>query len=271
MREVKKLNKEQLKAALTIAARCYPMMEANTLQKLDEIEARILKDFDSSKREWYGLFEDGVLLGNMVLYDYTVNFYGKDIKARGIGFVAVEFLHKKQKVARDMLSWYLKDSQEKKYSLALLYSFRPDFYKKMGFGYETSCYNFRTHPDRLPASKSDNPSGYIGIENLEEVTAFYAELYKANHGMIRKNPKDLENMLKAEGVNRVGCRENSKLTALMMFRLIANDSTNQTTHMKLDLLFSTPTALKTALGFLYNQADQVSEIDISTPYRDLFY
>jgi predicted acetyltransferase len=271
MREVRILDKPQLREALSIAAKAYPMMGVSTEQQLIDFETRIAEDFEQKSRTWYGLFEDGKLLGNMVLYDFTMNYYGKDVKACGIGFVAVDFLHKKQKVAFEMLHWYLEDSIQKNYPLALLYSFRPDFYKKMGFGYGTTCLNYVTTPAAFPKSATPYPIEPITVDNKDEVIALYNTLYKSQHGMIPRRDKDVEQMLKAPCVYRTGFRENGQLTALLTFKLKADESTNQSTHMNLDLLYTTPTGLKAAMNFLHSQSDQVSEITISTLNRDFYY
>jgi predicted acetyltransferase len=110
MREVRKLDKGQLRDALKIIAKAYPSVGLSSEQKLEEFETRILEDFNRELRFWYGLFEDGQLLGIMVLYDFVMNYYGHELKTRGIGFVAVDFLHKKQKVCKEMLRWYLEDT-----------------------------------------------------------------------------------------------------------------------------------------------------------------
>jgi predicted acetyltransferase len=271
MREIKELTLLELREALWVAAKAYPMMGLNSTAKLDEFEARIKADFDQPTRRWYGLFEDGKLLGSMVLYDFIQNYFGTELRAMGIGFVAVDFLHKKQKVAKDLLSWYLLSALKQKFPLAILYSFRPDFYQKMGFGFGTACYNYQIDPHCLPQMTEQAQMDYLSPEDKDEVIAFYQALYYQQHGMIKKKDKDVEAMLKAPGVYIAGYREKGILTSLVIFRLISDDSTNQSTHMKLDLLFTNSCGLKAALNFLHSQADQVSEIAFSTPYRDFFY
>lgn len=271
MREIKKLTKAQLKDALSIAAKAYPIIGINTQLKLDDFATRILEDFNAPHRGWYGLFEDGLLLGNMVLYDFTVNYYGNDIKARGIGFVAVEFLHKKQKVCREMLHWYLEQSLSKKYPMATLYAFKPEFYKKMGYGYGIKFYNYVTNPSRLPDMAEKYPMDYLDATALDEVTAFYDTLYKSNHGMIRKRPKDIEAFLKGQGYYIVGYRDKGTLVALLILRLTGVEGSSDSSKMSLDILFTNSTGLKAALSFLKSQADQISEIAFSTPYANFFY
>ncbi len=271
MREIRRLDESELRSALSIAAKAYPMMQVSTEQQLIDFETRILQGFNQETSEWYGLFEDGKLLGNMVLYDFTTNYYGKDIKARGIGFVAVDFLHKKQKVAFELLHWYLNDSLQKKYPLAMLYSFRPDFYKKMGFGYGTYCFYYVTRPDCLKRTNANYQMIYLNIADRDAIIAFYQTLYSNIHGMIVKKDKDIDMLLKAPGINIVGYKEKGKLSALLTYRMKADESTQQSTHMNLELQYITPNGLKAALNFLNSQSDQVSEITFSTLHHDFFF
>ena len=46
----------------------------------------------------FGLFEDGQMRGIMRWYDFTMNFFGAQTLVGGIGGVAVDLLHKKEKV-----------------------------------------------------------------------------------------------------------------------------------------------------------------------------
>ena len=271
MREIRQLKPENLREAMLIGMKAYPMMPINSDEQLNERVNMLAKDFYMHGREWYGMFEDDVMLGFMVLYDFRVFYYGKTIKARGIGFVAVDFLHKKQKVCKEMLNWFLQDSHAKNYPLAMLYAFRPDFYKQMGFGYGTMCDKYVCSPASFPAFKPSRPMSYLSIKNNKEVMAFFDELYFRHHGMIRKSQGSVDAMLDAPGLHKVGYYDNGKLCALLVFRLIADESTNNTTHMDLDMLFSSPEGLKASFSFLNSQADQVTRISFAPLDPQLFF
>lgn len=271
MREIKKLTLEQLRPALLIGAKAYPMMPINTDEQLNERVEYFSKDFGKHGREWYGLFENGIMLGIMVLFDFKLHYYTRSIKARGIGFVAVDFLHKKQKVCKEMLSWFLQDSVTQKYPLAMLHAFRPDFYKRMGFGYGTMCDKYVSSPERFPHYETTLSPYYLDYRNRKEVMDFYNELYYTYHGMVRKNQASVDTLLNLPGLESVGFYDYGKLCALLHFRLIANEATEQATHMDMELLFTSPEGLKAALSFLNSQSDQVSRINFSTFDPQLFY
>lgn len=54
----------------------------------------------------FGLFEAGDLRGAMRLYDFTMRLHGVDMLVGGVGGVAVDLLHKKERVAYDMLQFF---------------------------------------------------------------------------------------------------------------------------------------------------------------------
>ena len=271
MRKIKKLKASQLSDALNLAKKSYPMLQINTEAQLKERVEILQKDFNTNTREWYGLFEDTELLGMMVLYDFTMNYYGSELPVRGIGFVAVDLLHKKQKICKEMLHWFLADSRKQKHPLAALYAFRPDFYKKMGFGFGTACHKYVTSPQKLPSFGSGHQLTYLKQDDAKLVEEFYQELYAKNHGMLKRPGTNYEALLTAPGIYVAGYLQENKLSALLIFRLTANESTNDRTHMDLELLFTTPQGLQAALNFLNSQSDQITRISFSTLHPQLFY
>lgn len=271
MRTIRKLKKEEIKNALRLAIKSYPSMGINTEAKLDELEKDVVSGLDIPGREWFGLFEDNVQLGNMVLYDFDINFYGKIIKSKGIGFVATEFLHKKQKIAKEMLQWYLKLSHKQNKSLALLYAFRPDFYKTMGFGFGTKAYNYHTKPERLPHFNTDCDCNYLNQDNKTEVSEFFNELFLSKHGMIPRTDKELDNYLKPDNQTVVGFRNTGKLVALLNFNFKVDRQANDETDIHVRLFYNKSEGLKAALSFLNSQSDQIRDIYIYSQDDDLYY
>jgi len=271
MRQIRKLKASQIKDAMLLGKKAYPMMQINTEAQLMERVEYIKKDFDEASRTWYGLFEDKELLGMMVLYDFQMNYYGQEIPVRGIGFVAVDLLHKKQHICKEMLHWFLADSRKKKYPLAALYAFRPDFYKKMGFGFGSVCDKYVTSPERLPRFEGQYKLEYLNLGDIVQVEAFYNRLYAQNHGMLYREDRSYAELLTATDIYVLGYRSDNELHALLIFRLVVNERTNERTHMDLELLFNCPEGLKAALNFLNSQSDQITCINFSTLYPQLFY
>ena len=86
---------------------------------------------------FHGCYRNDQLIGMMRWHDLSMNVHGTQMLTGGIGMVAVDLLHKKEKVAKTMLEGFIGSYRERGVSLVSLYPFRVDFYKQMGFGVGT--------------------------------------------------------------------------------------------------------------------------------------
>ncbi len=138
MREILELSEIHIDEYTEIAYNAYPSFKDFTKESMDEYKKETL---DIMKNDpvvtFYGMFENNELIGVMRLFDFEMNYFGKIISVSGIGFLGVHLMHKKKKVARDMLQFYEDYYKSKGISFGLLLPFRPDFYKRMGYGFGT--------------------------------------------------------------------------------------------------------------------------------------
>ena len=155
MSEIRKLNSEELKEFVDIVTNAYP----GIMQPTEEMKEATLKRFSERQDQddsldFFGLFRNDRLLGGMRLHYYQMNLFGKYISVGGVGLVAVDLLHKKEKAAKELLEYFLSFFLDKGTNMVLLYPFRPDFYKKMGFGYGPKMHQYRFTPDSFPLGPS---------------------------------------------------------------------------------------------------------------------
>jgi predicted acetyltransferase len=100
---------------------------------------------------YFGAFQNEKLLGGMAIGDFKLNLRSSIINLSGVGMVHTDMLHKKEKICKDMIKYFIDVNKAKGTNLLFLSPFRPDFYKSMGFGYGTSLYNNRISPSSFPA------------------------------------------------------------------------------------------------------------------------
>jgi predicted acetyltransferase len=148
--KIKPLPKTDIYDFVKIVANAYPGLQLLTESDRQNVVEKYRKFYDQPSRCLYGLYRDGHLLGGMLVYDFTVNVHSIMIPAGGVGLLAVDLLHKKERVAKELLIFFLEHFRNKGVSLLMLYSFRPDFYRKMGFGYGTKISQYRVLPSALP-------------------------------------------------------------------------------------------------------------------------
>src|SRR4051794_34061950 len=100
---LRQLNEQELEQYIEILGTAYPVMRLSTPESKESMKKRML-DFEKDTRlHHFGLFRQDKLVGGMRFFDFTMNLHSVKIKAGGVGSVAVSFLHKKQKVAFNLI------------------------------------------------------------------------------------------------------------------------------------------------------------------------
>lgn len=219
-----------------------------------------------------GVYEASTLVGGMRLIDFKMNYHGTMITAGGVGGVAVDLLHKKKGIAKDLISYYLDYYAQKGSALAFLYPFRPDFYYKMGFGYGTKMNQYSFLPSSLPKGKFSGELVYLGAQDTPLIQDFYERLTRHKHGYCYKSRWEYEGLIKHSAAQRmmVGYKQNGQLHGYVAFGFRkAHENNFVMNNMVIrEWLWETPEALSGLCHFLHTQADQVNRIIFNTQDPD---
>mgnify|MGYP006277368827 CR=1 FL=1 len=274
MTDIRVLTAKELDAFTRIAANAYPRFgwydpdrRASLLQRL-----RAMHEDDPSVR-FVGLFRDGRLLGGMRLHDFSMNFFGAMMPVGGVGMVAVDLLHKKQHVGKELLEYFLRTCRAQNAPLALLYPFRPDFYRKMGFGYGPKKSRYRVHPDAL--LRGDHPVHlrYLSKDDVPALLACYQHYAQQTHGMIARTERDFERLLGKSEIRVIGYEADGVIQGYMAFTFASTCDENflrNDLHVA-ELLYESRESLAELLTFLAIQRDQVERIIIETLDDDFHF
>ncbi len=173
MSTIRKLPEEDLDEYVRIVYNAYPGFGLD-MEKLRGRMLKILKEDTVSNL--YGLYREGKLLGGMRCLDLTMKLLSTKTVGGGVGLVAVDLLHKEEKVCKELITYFLKHYRKKGISIALLYPFRPDFYKKMGFGYGTKVNQYRIKPESLPKGDSKKNTRFLDEDDREALLECYNRL-----------------------------------------------------------------------------------------------
>ncbi|WP_277585638.1 GNAT family N-acetyltransferase [Psychrobacillus antarcticus] len=148
---IRLLQSEDMKQATDIAALAYPGMQIQSDEKKKEFMERLTTEQNEDNGiQFFGCFEEqGELLGIFRVNDFECNINGKFQSIFGIGMVAVHLLHKKEKVAFQILAYFHNYARQENVALVSLYPFNPSFYRKMGYGYGPLLYEFKFKPAEL--------------------------------------------------------------------------------------------------------------------------
>jgi predicted acetyltransferase len=274
MTDVRPLPDDDFPAFVALAARAYPGMRVVTPEARTEMTDRLRTEHhDRPDVTAYGAYRDGELRGGMLIHDYTMRCFEADVPLGGVGMVAVELLHKKEKVARDMIQFYLQHYADRGYPLAALYPFRPDFYKQMGFGYGTTKHQYRVRPDALPRGTSKARLRYLTADDKAAMLACYTRYRAQTHGLLTRIPADYDRRFDLR-LTIVGCKgADGTLDGYMICGFKKGSETN---FLKNDLLvhelvYLDRAALAEMFTFLHTQADQIDRIVFNTEDAHFHY
>jgi len=115
MKVVEKLLKEEdFIHFVDIVVGAYPGRMGSLQPTKEQLKALFMHNQNNDAAiHYYGLWEDNKLIGGMRLHDFEMNLFSKMIPIGGVGLVAVDLLHKKEKVAKELIDYFFKVFLEK--------------------------------------------------------------------------------------------------------------------------------------------------------------
>lgn len=257
---------DELDTFVNIVAVAYPGIKLVNPEEKQKFKERLRTGLEQDPTtHLYGLYRDGKMLGGMRLFDFKMNVYGQQLLAGGVGLVAVDLLHKKEHVAKELLSFFLRHYHEQGAALTTLYPFRPDFYRKMGFGYGTKLNQYRIKPASFPRGRKDNLA-YMRPDDAPQLLQCYTRYFERTHGMITRAPFLYQQLLSNPEVQVVGCRRDGEVRGYVSFgfkpakadQFLSNDLLIH------ELVYEDHEALGELMTFLHSQADQINTILVNT-------
>ncbi|PWT78617.1 MAG: GNAT family N-acetyltransferase [Chloroflexi bacterium] len=269
---VRELAEADLEAFSVVVANAYPSMQDSPAERQRMRERWIAQEADPSVH-LYGAFRKGVLQGGMQLYDFSMTMGTAQVPVGGVGMVAVDLLHKKEHVARDLMAFFLNHYRTRGMPLALLYPFRPDFYKQMGFGYGSKMNEYRVHPAALPKGGSKEHLVVLDTSDSDQLLDYYNSYQSRTYGMLRRSTFEMERKFANPLTHIVGYRRDGRLHGYLQYRFRStSDSNFLLNNLEVsECLYDTPEVLAELLTFLQSQADQIRTVVFWTQEDDFHY
>jgi predicted acetyltransferase len=260
---IRKLNPEEIRTFIDIVINAYPGMVQNALDFKERYYNSLLDIQENDESiNLYGLFRDGKLVGGMRIQHFTMNLFSNPIEGGGIGLVAVDLLHKKEKVAKELVQYFIEYFREHGTSFVMLYPFRPDFYKKMGFGYGMKMNQYEIEPSSFPNHAKKLNLHFLDELHKELIRDCYNHYAAKTHGMVQKTNQELQVMFKNPNRKLVGYLHEGKVEGYILFSFKKKSETNFLDHDLVihEWVYENPNALATLNAFLHSQADQVQRV-----------
>ena len=273
MRKIRILQEIDYDDYVDISLNAYPGIKIRTTAEKEQFRRRALKMQADPIINLYGLFERDELLGAMRLYDFQMKLHNTMTLVGGIGGVAVHLLHKKKKVAYDMLQFFLQHYKEKGACLTALYPFRPDFYKQMGFGYGRKLDQYRIKPADLPKSGKRENVTFLTAKDRSALVKCYQQYLAQTNGLMQLSNFTLDSLFAASALKVAGYWEDSKLQGYILFQFEPIEGGNFLRNRIVirHIVFTTVDALYGLFAFLHTQNDQIDEVVINTQEPEFHY
>lgn len=273
MRMLREVTERELEPFMEISINAYPGMKIVSPEERERFRQRLIKVMAEPMVHLVGLFEDEVMIGAMRLYDFQMKLRGPRTLVGGVGGVAVDLTRKKEKVARDMIRFFLEYYRQQGACLTALYPFRPDFYRRMGFGYGGKLDQYYLKPVALPGNGEKSWVSLLTAVSQPDLAACYDRFITRSNGLMERPSFTWEGIFNAPGVKVAGYQQDGRLQGYLIFLLQPKSEHNflQQDLMVRELVYETPAALRGLLAFLRSQADQVDRIALQTQDPDLYF
>jgi predicted acetyltransferase len=262
----------RLDRLIDIWTRAYTAMNAFTPDARQQYIASIREYLDDEPGVTLWAAErDGAFVGAMRLHDFTMRIRSAEGLVGGVGMVGVDLLHKKEGVARDLIAAYLSHYRERGATMAILHPFRPDFYRRMGFGYGTKMNQYRLAPTTLTAHVERTRVRALGPTDTDALLACYDRVQARTNGLIRKTRQRIVRALGNQAKPTVGYAEGDTLRGFLTFGFRAGQAMNTNDLIVSEMIYETPAALAGLLAFLQSQADQFATVVLPTQEEDFHF
>lgn len=213
----------------------------------------------------YGVYKGHQLVAGMRTFEFESNFSSTPIKIGGVGMLAVDMLHKKEKHAYHLMHSFFKLNEKKGINIVMLNPFKVQFYKKMGFGTGSKTFQFYIKPEGFRNFKLKEHLRELTPENSQEILDCYNRVYAKTHGMTKRfaTPRELNRPFLFGRV--VGFVDADQVKGYLIYSL---QDKEMIVH---ELFFENPSVIKELSTFLHNQSDQVERIIINTHLEELMH
>lgn len=264
------LSKEEYLQAVEIKNNAFPFSVLSTEQKRETAQKYEQALQEGFGRAFYGLYRQEKMVGVMKVYDFVMNLFGNQTLVGGVGGVAVDLIHKKEKVCKEMIAFFLQNYYDRGACLTALYAFNLAFYRRMGFGFGNKTDHYVIQTASLPFYAKKHLRFYRESDRLQ-LEKCHERYVHYHHGMMERSEYEWNMILKNDGYRIVlYVPDESGIKGYVIFKFAMKG------EMKYDLqlvefVYHNREAWRTLISFLQGQADQSPRLKLDTQDDDFHF
>ncbi|WP_066504722.1 GNAT family N-acetyltransferase [Abyssisolibacter fermentans] len=264
--DIQKLKIENFDDYIKIQSNAYTTLEI-TKEKAELIKTQAAElDRLGIDLGYYGIYKNSELYGVGRFYDFTMNFLSVLVPVGGLGSLAVDLLHKKEKICRDVTLFGLNHFKNKGCPLVIIYPFHPNFYKKMGFGFGAKMSQYKIKPHDLPSNHCKDHLFFVTDKDKKDLIDCYNRYASKTNGLFQHNEDLFDRSFKARGARTIAYKKDGQIQGYVTITFKKGNEDNfliNNLHVN-QLIYENREAMLELFTFLNSQSDQISRIIIDT-------
>ena len=137
----------------------------------------------------------------------------------------------------------------------MLYPFRPDFYRNMGFGYGVKMNQYTIEPSSFPNTATKEGLVFLNESYKSQVRDCYNRKVSKTHGMVYKTNNELNALFKNPNNKIIGYLNGGQLEGYLSFTFKNEGSFLQNNLVIQEFIYENPNALAKLNTFIHTQED----------------
>lgn len=271
--EIRLLNEDEYAEYVAISADAYPGFPVTSTADRAEAVERLAAQVAEGRFRLIGLFRDGALAGGMRLFRFTMTVRDVSLVVGGVGSVAVHPLFRKQGVARSLIRYYHQNCRDEGLALSALYPFRPDFYRRMGYGFGAKKAEYQLRPAAFPPAPGRSDLRLAVEADRATMIACYNRYASVTNGMFARFAGDFHVKFVDSPMRSLIYCEDDEVRGYLVYEYRRGAATSAVSNdlFVYELIYETPAALAQLVGFLNSQQDQARYVIFPTQDEHIYH
>jgi predicted acetyltransferase len=213
----------------------------------------------------------GRVVGHGFLFGMEAWIGGRPVGVGGVASIGVAPEARRAGIAHALIAHLLQKMRARGTPLSMLYPFRHDFYRKLGWGLTSAMHRYRLRPASIPLYPERGRVRAAEPSDLGAIRRCYERAAARGTGLLSRSEPVWQAMLAPEVVRVavVSADEPSRaIDGYVSYRMLPEVGTQAIELEVTEFVAVTDTARFALLGFLSSQRDQISRVQLALPIDD---